>query len=131
MGGMVRNSGAPDTTGEYTTLNVSEGTVMIRDVQVKGALRYFQFVNLYQCRIGDQCSIGAFVEIQKNVVIGDRCKISSHSFICEGVHIGDDVFVGHGVMFTNDKFPRSSIDGRLIRDEWVLAETFVEDEVAI
>src|SRR3569833_3626801 len=70
--------------------------------------------NLYGCRIGDETSIGPFVEIQKGAVIGARCKISSHSFICEGVTIEDEVFVGHGVMFSNDKFPRATaVDGRL------------------
>src|SRR4051812_19458556 len=65
-------------------------------------------VNLYGCKVGDQTKIGTFVEIQKNSTIGARCKISSHTFICEGVVIEDEVFVGHGVMFTNDRFPRAS-----------------------
>ncbi|HRP27471.1 MAG TPA: acyltransferase [Burkholderiaceae bacterium] len=65
-------------------------------------------VNLYGCTIGDGTKIGAFVEIQKNASIGERCKISSHTFICEGVHIEDEVFVGHGVMFINDRFPRAT-----------------------
>jgi UDP-2-acetamido-3-amino-2,3-dideoxy-glucuronate N-acetyltransferase len=73
-----------------------------------------QLVNLYGCRIGDDTRIGAFVEIQKNAVIGGRCKISSHSFICEGVTIEDEVFIGHGVMFTNDRYPRAiNPDGSL------------------
>ncbi|HEY7116351.1 MAG TPA: acyltransferase [Tepidisphaeraceae bacterium] len=72
------------------------------------------FVNLYGCEIGDDSRVGAFVEIQKNARIGARCKISSHTFICEGVTIEDEVFVGHGVMFINDKLPRATIgDGRL------------------
>ena len=70
-------------------------------------------VNLYGCTIGDETKIGAFVEIQKNAVIGRRCKISSHTFVCEGVTIEDDVFVGHGVVFTNDRYPRATVDGRL------------------
>lgn len=70
------------------------------------------FVNCYGCRIGDDSRVGAFVEIQKNAVIGRRCKISSHTFICEGVTIEDEVFVGHGVMFTNDLDPRATADGR-------------------
>jgi acetyltransferase-like isoleucine patch superfamily enzyme len=65
-------------------------------------------VNLYGCTIGDETRIGSFVEIQKNAVVGARCKISSHSFICEGVVIEDDVFIGHGVMFTNDLYPRAT-----------------------
>lgn len=71
-------------------------------------------VNLYGCRIGDETRIGAFVEIQQNAVIGRRCKISSHSFICEGVELSDEVFIGHGVMFTNDLYPRATTaDGQL------------------
>src|SRR3982074_2694972 len=71
-----------------------------------------ELVNLYGCVIGDQTSIGAFVEIQSGAEVGKRCKISSHSFICEGVTIEDEVFVGHGVMFTNDRFPRATnLDG--------------------
>jgi acetyltransferase-like isoleucine patch superfamily enzyme len=70
------------------------------------------FVNLYGCSIGDETRVGAFVEIQKNASIGARCKISSHTFICEGVTIEDEVFVGHGVMFINDKHPRATADGR-------------------
>src|SRR5512137_908617 len=65
-------------------------------------------VNLYGCTIGDESRIGAFVEIQKNATIGRRCKISSHTFICEGVHIEDEVFVGHGVLFINDRYPRAT-----------------------
>ncbi len=70
-------------------------------------------VNLYGCTIGDDTKIGAFVEIQKNASIGKRCKISSHTFVCEGVTIEDDVFIGHGVMFINDLYPRATTDGRL------------------
>ena len=70
-------------------------------------------INLYGCQIGDETKIGAFVEVQKGVVIGRRCKISSHSFLCEGVLIEDEVFVGHGVMFTNDRYPRAATDGQL------------------
>jgi acetyltransferase-like isoleucine patch superfamily enzyme len=70
------------------------------------------FVNLYGCSIGDETRIGAFVEVQKGVTVGARCKISSHSFLCEGVTIEDEVFVGHGVMFINDRDPRATADGR-------------------
>jgi acetyltransferase-like isoleucine patch superfamily enzyme len=86
------------------------------DVQLGTDVRVFQpeLVNLYGCSIGDETKIGAFVEIQKNAVIGCRCKISSHTFICEGVTIEDEVFVGHGVMFTNDRHPRATnADGSL------------------
>jgi UDP-2-acetamido-3-amino-2,3-dideoxy-glucuronate N-acetyltransferase len=71
-------------------------------------IRQPDLVNLYGCRVGARTRIGAFVEIQKGAVIGERCKISSHSFICEGVFIGDEVFVGHGVMFINDRYPRAT-----------------------
>jgi UDP-2-acetamido-3-amino-2,3-dideoxy-glucuronate N-acetyltransferase len=71
-------------------------------------------VNLYECSIGNETKIGTFVEIQKNSVVGNRCKISSHSFICEGVEIADEVFIGHGVMFTNDSYPRATTaDGQI------------------
>jgi len=84
-------------------------------------------VNLYGCTIGDETKIGAFVEIQKNAVIGARCKISSHAFICEGVTIEDEVFVGHGAIFINDKFPRACTDGRLQTEaDWEVVPTRVK-----
>ena len=67
-------------------------------------------VNLYGCSIGDDTKIGTFVEIQKRAIVGDRCKISSHTFVCEGVTIEDEVFIGHGVMFINDRYPRATTD---------------------
>ena len=89
-------------------------------------------VNLYGCRIGDDTKIGTFVEIQKNAVIGQRCKISSHTFICEGVTIEDDVFVGHGVMFINDRRPRATADGRLqTEDDWSVVPTLVKRGASI
>ncbi len=91
-----------------------------------------ELVNLYGCTIGDQTKIGAFVEIQKNAAIGRRCKISSHSFICEGVTIEDDVFVGHGVMFTNDLYPRATQDGRLQTEaDWKVVPTRVKKGASI
>jgi acetyltransferase-like isoleucine patch superfamily enzyme len=86
------------------------------DVVMGPGVKIFQpeLVNLYGCSIGAQTRIGAFVEIQKKATIGARCKISSHSFICEGVEIDDEVFIGHGVMFTNDIYPRAvNTDGTL------------------
>lgn len=84
------------------------------------------FVNLYGCSIGDESRVGAFVEIQKNASIGRRCKISSHTFVCEGVTIEDDVFVGHGVMFINDRDPRATIEGRPQSDsDWAVIPTRV------
>src|SRR5436190_15976498 len=80
------------------------------DVRLGEGVKIFQpdLVNLYGCTVGRESRIGAFVEIQKNAVIGARCKVSSHSFICEGVTIEDEVFIGHGVMFTNDLYPRAT-----------------------
>jgi acetyltransferase-like isoleucine patch superfamily enzyme len=81
-------------------------------------------VNLYGCTVGDDTKIGAFVEIQKNAAIGSRCKISSHTFVCEGVTIEDDVFIGHGVMFINDRYPRASSGGRLQTEaDWAVVPT--------
>jgi len=83
-------------------------------------------VNLYGCTVGDATSIGAFVEIQKNASIGSRCKISSHSFICEAVTLEDEVFVGHGVMFINDRHPRATVAGRRqTEDDWQVVPTRV------
>src|SRR5471030_2769820 len=89
-------------------------------------------VNLYGCRIGSDVKIGAFVEIQKGVLVGDRCKISSHSFLCEGVTLEADVFVGHGVMFTNDPYPRATADGRLQTEaDWTCMPTTVRRGASI
>ena len=89
-------------------------------------------VNLYGCTIGDETKIGAFVEIQKNACVGQRCKISSHTFICEGVTIEDDVFIGHGVMFTNDLYPRATVDGRLqTESDWQVVATRVKRGASI
>jgi len=78
------------------------------DVKLGINVRLSRFINLYGCEIGDETKIGAFVEIQKNASVGSRCKISSHTFICEGVLIEDNVFVGHGVTFINDSYPRAT-----------------------
>lgn len=90
-------------------------------------------VNLYGCRIGSETKIGPFVEIQKNASVGARCKISSHSFVCEGVVIEDEVFIGHGVMFTNDKYPRATTaDGSLQTEaDWSVTETIVRRGASI
>jgi acetyltransferase-like isoleucine patch superfamily enzyme len=86
------------------------------------------FTNLYGCRIGDESRIGPFVEIQAGVEIGARCKIQSHSFVCTGVTIGDEVFVGHGVLFVNDKRPRATTANGALQtpDDWELLPTLVE-----
>jgi acetyltransferase-like isoleucine patch superfamily enzyme len=90
-------------------------------------------VNLYSCVIGDDTKIGTFVEIQKNVTVGNRCKISSHSFLCEGVVLEDEVFVGHGVMFTNDLYPcATNEDGSLKTEaDWYAAKTLVRQRASI
>jgi acetyltransferase-like isoleucine patch superfamily enzyme len=83
-------------------------------------------VNLYGCHVGAGTKIGAFVEIQKGASIGRRCKVSSHTFVCEGVTIEDDVFVGHGVMFINDPYPRATVDGKLQTEaDWTVVPTRV------
>jgi UDP-2-acetamido-3-amino-2,3-dideoxy-glucuronate N-acetyltransferase len=91
------------------------------------------FTNLYGCTIGDETRVGPFVEIQRGAVVGARCKIQSHTFICDGVHIQDEVFVGHGVLFVNDKYPRATTaDGRLQAEEdWELLVTTVETRASI
>ncbi len=90
-------------------------------------------INLYGCAIGDETKIGAFVEIQKNAVVGHRCKISSHSFLCEGVTIDDEVFVGHGVMFTNDLYPQAVSDSGALQTEedWQVIPTRVKRGASI
>lgn len=109
--------------------------MIAKDVVLGEGVRIFQpdLVNLYGCVIGDESKIGAFVEIQKGVTIGRRCKISSHTFICEGVHIADGVFVGHGVMFTNDLYPRAVNPDMTLQTEadWSVVETFVDATASI
>jgi len=102
------------------------------DVKLGRGVRMYAFVNLYGCTIGDETSIGTFVEIQKGVTIGARCKIQSHSFICEGVTIEDEVFVGHGVMFINDPHPRAASAGRLqTAADWQVVPTLVRRGASI
>lgn len=103
------------------------------DVKLGAGVRVGAFTNLYGCEIGDETKIGPFVEIQKGAKIGRRCKISSHSFICEGVTLEDEVFIGHGVMFTNDRFPRATrADGSLQTDaDWSCEKTVVKHRASI
>ncbi len=105
----------------------------LRNVKVGSDVKFYEFVNAYDCEIGDRTKIGSFVELQKNCRIGSDCKISSHSFICEGVEIGNGVFVGHNVSFINDKYPKAiNRDGTLQTDnDWVCVPTRIEDEVSI
>lgn len=95
-------------------------------------VKIYNFVNLYGCSIGEDCSIETFVEIQKNAVVGDRCKISSHSFICEGGTLGNDGFTGPGVMSTNDRYPRATANGQLQTEaDWEVVPTLVQDGALI
>jgi UDP-2-acetamido-3-amino-2,3-dideoxy-glucuronate N-acetyltransferase len=101
---------------------------LIHDVEFGDGVVVYAFTNLYGCRIGSHTQIGPFVEIQRGAVVGANCKIQSHTFVCDGVMIEDDVFVGHGVMFINDKYPRATDeDGQLrTEDDWELLRTVVE-----
>ena len=103
------------------------------DVKLGENVKLSRFINLYGCTIGDETKIGAFVEVQKNASIGRNCKIQSHTFICEGVMIEDEVFVGHGVTFVNDKYPRATReDGSLQGEEdWKVAPTVVKRGASI
>ena len=111
--------------GEFCV--IAPDVVLGRDVQL------YNFVNLYGCEIGDETRIGTFVEIQKGARIGARCKISSHTFICEGVHVEDEVFVGHGVQFINDRYPRATTpEGAPQSDaDWTLEPTVVRRGASI
>ena len=97
------------------------------DVKLGESVKLSKFINLYGCEIGDETKIGAFVEIQKNATVGKRCKISSHTFICEGVTIEDNVFVGHGVVFINDSYPRATAPSGQLQTEadWTVEKTVV------
>lgn len=105
------------------------------DVSLGAGVKIFHpdLVNLYGCSIGSNTRIGAFVEIQKNASVGARCKVSSHTFICEGVTIEDEVFVGHGVMFTNDRFPRATNEDGSLQSEsdWQVSPTQVKRRASI
>ena len=106
---------------------------LINDVSFGEDVVVQAFVNLYGCKIGDGTRIGPFVEVQRGAVIGARCKISSHSFICEGVTIEDNVFIGHGVMFTNDSYPRATTSNGGLQTEadWKVERTLVTQGASI
>ena len=103
------------------------------DVKLGRAVKLSKFINLYGCQIGDESKIGAFVEIQKNATVGRRCKISSHTFVCEGVTIEDNVFIGHGVTFVNDSYPRATTaEGELqTESDWRVETTVVRRGASI
>jgi acetyltransferase-like isoleucine patch superfamily enzyme len=106
---------------------------LIDDVRFGERVTVFSFTNLYGCTIGDDTRIGTCVEIQRGVVIGARCKIQSHTFVCDGVTVEDEVFVGHGVMFVNDKTPRATAESGELQteDDWTLLRTVVERGASI
>jgi UDP-2-acetamido-3-amino-2,3-dideoxy-glucuronate N-acetyltransferase len=106
---------------------------LFADVDFGEGVLVYSFTNLYGCRIGDGTRIGTFVEVQRGATIGARCKIQSHTFVCDGVEIGDEVFVGHGVMFVNDKRPRATAEGGELQteDDWELLRTIVERRASI
>src|SRR5512136_2373902 len=112
---------------------MSEYLCIAPDVKLGKDVRLATFINLYGCEIGDETKIGAFVEIQKNATVGRRCKISSHTFICEGVTLEDEVFIGHGVMFINDKYPRATTDAGGLQTEadWRVIPTLVKKGASI
>jgi UDP-2-acetamido-3-amino-2,3-dideoxy-glucuronate N-acetyltransferase len=109
------------------TQRVADDVTLGRDVRLAA------FVNLYGCTIGDESGVGTFVEIQRGARIGRRCKIQSHTFICEGVEIEDEVFVGHGVVFINDRRPRATTDDGAVqgRDDWTCERTVVRRGASI
>ena len=112
---------------------MSEFNSIAADVKLGSGVKLSKFINLYGCTIGEDTKIGAFVEIQKNAIIGKHCKISSHTFICEGVNIEDEVFVGHGVVFINDAYPRATTDSGGLQTEadWKVEQTVVKKRASI
>jgi acetyltransferase-like isoleucine patch superfamily enzyme len=112
---------------------VSEFVSIAPTVKLGKDVRLSKFINLYGCEIGDETKIGAFVEIQKNASVGKRCKISSHTFICEGVEIRDNVFIGHGVTFINDSYPRATTASGELQTEadWKVEKTVISRGASI
>ncbi|HEY8563201.1 MAG TPA: acyltransferase [Pyrinomonadaceae bacterium] len=117
----------------FTAEYLRENFIRLNNVELGRDVKIFAFVNAYGCAIGDGSKIGTFVEIQKNARVGANCKISSHTFICEGVTIEDNCFIGHGVMFTNDKFPRAAnADGSPQTEaDWTVIPTVVKKGASI
>jgi len=111
---------------------MNEHVCITPDVKLGKGVKLSKFINLYGCDIGDDTKIGAFVEIQKNATVGKCCKIPSHTFICEGVTVEDDVFIGHGVTFINDSYPRATTDGKLQTEaDWRVERTVVKKGASI
>lgn len=115
-------------------MEIATATIKLSpDVKLGRRVVLCPFVNLYGCEIGDETKLGTFVEIQKGARIGARCKISSHTFICEGVTIEDEVFVGHGVTFVNDRFPRATAASGALQTEadWTCQQTLIKHGASI
>ena len=111
---------------------MNEYCAITPNVKLGKDVKLSKFINLYGCEIGDETKIGAFVEIQKNATVGKCCKISSHTFICEGVTIEDNVFIGHGVMFINDTYPRATSNGALQTEaDWKVERTVIKRGASI
>jgi acetyltransferase-like isoleucine patch superfamily enzyme len=112
---------------------MNEFVAIAPDVKLGKDVKLAKFINLYGCEVGDETKIGAFVEIQKNASVGRRCKISSHTFICEGVTIEDHVFIGHGVVFINDPYPRATRSGGELQTDtdWTVEKTLVKSGASI
>jgi acetyltransferase-like isoleucine patch superfamily enzyme len=112
---------------------VSQFNCIAADVKLGKEVKLAQFINLYGCEIGDYTKVGAFVEVQKNAKVGACCKISSHTFVCEGVTIEDNVFVGHGVVFINDMYPRATAPGGGLQTEsdWKVETTLIKKGASI
>jgi acetyltransferase-like isoleucine patch superfamily enzyme len=112
---------------------VNEFVCIAPDVKLGKGVKLSKFINLYGCEVGDDSKIGAFVEIQKNAKVGKNCKISSHSFVCEGVVIEDNVFIGHGVTFINDPYPRATTEDGTLQTEadWKVESTVIKKGASI
>jgi UDP-2-acetamido-3-amino-2,3-dideoxy-glucuronate N-acetyltransferase len=125
---MLSSMESPRTSAMASEPANEAGHRLLVDVVLGENVIVAPFTNLYGCEIGDDTRIGPFVEIQRGVHIGRRCKVQSHTFVCEGVTLEDEVFVGHGVMFVNDKYPRATTEGGALQtgDDWTLLETVVE-----
>jgi acetyltransferase-like isoleucine patch superfamily enzyme len=115
------------------SMPATEYACVTPDVRLGRDVRLGKFINLYGCQIGDETKIGAFVEIQKNASVGRRCKVSSHTFVCEGVQIEDEVFIGHGVTFTNDTYPRATTASGALQtaQDWKVESTVVKKGASI
>ena len=110
-------------------INIENNRQVLKNVLIGENVKIYNFVNAYDCTIGDNSRIGAFVEIQKGAVIGKNCKISSHTFICDGVTIGDNCFIGHSVVFINDNYPRAVNEKGELESEKDWAERFKKTEI--